>query len=112
MIQDQNTTAMKKQNVENKDSINKGIMLGILFSTVFFNDYFKEEFQRMLNREAPLKGILLLVLAEVLVGGDQQRGLDLFDWATGTHLALADEVGPDLIEKCIQAIDQYKIISN
>jgi len=103
---------MKTNNAENKDSVNKGIMLGILFSTVFFNDYFTEEFQRMLNREAPLKGILLLVLAEVLVGGDEQRGLELFDWAAGTHLALADEVGPDLIVKCIQAIDQYKIVSD
>lgn len=102
----------KNANAENKDSINKGIMLGLIFSMVLFDDYFKSEFQRKLNREAPLKGILLLVLAEMLVGGDQERGLELFDWAAGTHLALADEVGPDLIEKCIQAIDRYKIDSN
>lgn len=103
---------MKTTKADNKDLINKGIMLGIHFSTVLFNDYFKDDFQRKLNIEAPLKGVLLLVLAEMLVGGDQKRGLDLFDWVTGTHLTLIDEVDSELIEKCIQAIERYKVISN
>jgi hypothetical protein len=97
---------------ENKDLINKGIMLGVHFSTVLFNDYFKADFQRKLNVEAPLKGVLLMVVADLLVGCNQERGLELFDWATGTHLELVDELDPELIEKCIRAIERNKIISN
>ncbi|MBL7847288.1 MAG: hypothetical protein JNL40_07460 [Cyclobacteriaceae bacterium] len=93
---------------ENKDLINKGVMIGIHFSTIFFNDYFKDDFRRKLNSEAPLKELLLLELAEVLVGDDIEKAFQLFEWATSSRIGFIEEVGPELIEDCIDAVETSK----
>lgn len=98
---------MKTRNSKDKDLINKGIMLGLQFSTVLFKDYFKPEFHRRLNLEGPLKALLLMVIADLLVKGDKERMVELFDFMAGTHLSLRDKAGSELIEDCIREIERF-----
>ena len=80
------------------DQLIKGVVLGVLLSTDLFESRFNPDFRKKMNGfEPPLKAIVLLRVAEMFTGDDEQKMEEVYDWVNENYYRIFSTKDTDFI---------------